>query len=137
MNKWDKLYIEFCDSVSKLSTAKRLKVGAVLVKDNNIISYGYNGTPSGFDNNCEYTDSNSNLVTKREVIHAEINAISKAAKLGISTNQATLYCSVAPCIECAKLIMQSGITKVIYKDDYRDTAGLNLLKLKIEVTKWE
>ena len=142
MNKWDKLYIEFTESVSKLSSAKRLKVGAVIVRDNNIISYGYNGTPAGFSNECEhYTRGINNeavLVTSNEVIHAEINAVSKAAKQGVSTNNATMYCNVSPCIECAKLIIQSGINKVIYCKDYRDDAGIKILtKAGIEVVKWQ
>lgn len=303
MNKWDKFYIDFCCLVSELSSAKRLKVGAVIVRDNNIISYGYNGTCSGSDNNCEtelefqetwketefknhfvsntgfvkridrknnvlketilnarvnkkgysvvkingiyekvhyivakafienpepafynqinhidfvkqnnhvlnlewctnryncehrslflhqrdlpigiYLNENrkkkycvrvyknrnlisqrfellqdaidfresvidkkdyitfrySNLHTKREVIHAEINAVSKAAKLGISTANSVLYCNICPCIECAKLIIQSGIVKVIYKEDYRDTSGFELLlQSNIQVIKWQ
>ena len=142
MNKWDRLYIEFTELVSKLSSAKRLKVGAVIVKDNNIISYGYNGTPSGFSNECEhYTCGDNNevvLVTSNEVIHAEINAVSKAAKQGVSTNDATMYCNVSPCIECAKLIIQSGINKVIYCKDYRDDSGIKILiKAGVEVIKWQ
>jgi len=138
MNKWDKFYIDFCCLVSELSVAKRLKVGAVIVRDNNIISYGYNGTPSGLDNCCEIESSDGTLHTKREVIHAEINAVSKAAKLGISTANSTLYCNICPCIECAKLIIQSGIVKVIYKEDYRDTSGFELLlKSNIQVIKWQ
>lgn len=138
MNKWDNLYIDFCCSVSKLSTAKRLKVGAVIVKDDNIISYGYNGTPKGFDNECEISNSNGTLTTKCEVIHAEINAISKAARIGISTLGATLYCNISPCIECAKIIIQSGISTVIYKDEYRNTEGIRLLeKAKVKVLLWQ
>lgn len=137
MNKWDNLYIDFCCAVSKLSTAKRLKVGAVIVKDDNIISYGYNGTPKGFDNECEYKDSNGTLITKCEVIHAEINAVSKAARSGVSTLNATLYCNISPCVECAKIIIQSGIHKVIYKEEYRSTEGIELLKkAKIKVVLW-
>lgn len=151
MNKWDKLYIDFCERVSRLSTAKRLKVGAVIVKDHNILSYGYNGTPHGFDNNCEQCceggplpkfgcnhDHCKGSVTKPEVIHAEINAIAKAARQGIGIVNAILYCNISPCIECAKLIIQSGIIKVIYKENYRDNSGIELLKqAKIEVIKWE
>lgn len=137
MNKWDNLYIDFCCSVSELSTAKRLKVGAVIVKDDNIISYGYNGTPKGFDNECEISNSNGTLTTKCEVIHAEINAVSKAARIGISTLGATLYCNISPCIECAKIIIQSGISTVVYKEEYRSTEGIKLLeKAKVKVLLW-
>jgi len=138
MNKYDKLYIDFCMRISELSYAVRLKVGAIIVKDNNIIAYGYNGTPAGFENTCETECESGVLVTKNEVIHAEVNAVSKAARQGLATDGSTLYCNISPCIECAKLIIQSGIKKVVYKDDYRDNAGIALLnKANIEVIKWE
>ena len=115
----------------KNSSCKRRQVGALLVKDNMIISDGYNGTPSGFENICE-----ENGVTKPYVLHAEANAISKVAKSGNSSEGATLYVTASPCIECSKLIIQSGIKRVVYKDEYRLTDGVDLLrKAGVEVEK--
>ena len=114
------------------SYCERRKVGALLVKDNMIISDGYNGTPSGFENVCE----DENDVTKPYVLHAEANAISKVAKSGNSSDGATLYVTASPCVECAKLIIQSGITRVVYRDEYRLTDGVDLLRRAgIEVEK--
>ena len=116
---------------AKNSYCKRRQVGALLVKDNMIISDGYNGTPSGFENVCE-----ENGVTKPYVLHAEANAISKVAKSGNNSLGATLYVTASPCIECAKLIIQSGIKRVVYKDEYRLTDGVDLLtRAGIEVEK--
>ena len=116
---------------AKNSYCKRRQVGALLVKNNMIISDGYNGTPSGFENVCE-----ENGVTKPYVLHAEANAISKVAKSGNSSEDATLYVTASPCIECAKLIIQCGIKRVVYKDEYRLTDGIDLLKRAgIEVEK--
>ena len=116
---------------AKNSYCKRRQVGALLVKDNMIISDGYNGTPSGFENICE-----ENGVTKPYVLHAEANAISKVAKSGNSSAGATLYVTASPCIECSKLIIQSGIKRVVYKDEYRLTDGVDLLrKAGVEVEK--
>jgi dCMP deaminase len=98
-------------------------VGAIIVKDGNIISFGYNGTPSGTPNKCEEND-----VTYSYVLHAESNAITKACKSPISTEGATMYLTHSCCLECAKLIIQSGIKKVYYLQDYRDKSGINLLK---------
>ena len=106
------------------SYCKRRQVGALIVKDRMIISDGYNGTPSGFENICE----DENGVTKPYVLHAEANAISKVAKSGNSSEGSTLYVTASPCIECAKLIIQAGITRVVYKDEYRLTDGVDLLK---------
>jgi dCMP deaminase len=116
------LYLDIAERVAKESYCKRLQVGAVIVKDGNIISFGYNGTPTGMPNNCE-----DNNVTHSYVLHAESNAITKACKSPISTEGATLYLTHSCCIECAKLIIQSGIKKVYYIQDYRDKAGINLL----------
>ena len=114
------------------SYCKRRQVGAILVKDRMIISDGYNGTPSGFENQCE----DENGVTKPYVLHAEANAITKVAKPGNSSKGATLYVTAAPCIECAKLIIQAGIARVVYKDEYRLTDGIDLLKRAgIEIEK--
>lgn len=118
-------YINIAKEVSKLSRCKRAKVGAVIVKDKNIISYGYNGTPCGFCNICE--DKNGN--TKNEVIHAEANAIIKA---GINSFNAEIYLTLSPCVDCCKLIKQAGIKKVYFAEYYRDVSGLKKLKIKYE-----
>lgn len=114
------------------SYCKRRQVGALIVKDKMIISDGYNGTPSGFENVCE----DESGVTKPYVLHAEANAISKVAKSGNSSEGATLYVTASPCIECAKLIIQAGIKRVVYKDEYRLTDGVDLLRRAgVEVEK--
>ncbi len=131
MKKFDQRYLEMAEIWAKNSYCKRRQVGALLVKDNMIISDGYNGTPSGFENVCE-----ENGVTKPYVLHAEANAISKVAKSGNNSLGATLYVTASPCIECAKLIIQSGIKRVVYKDEYRLTDGVDLLtRAGIEVEK--
>lgn len=123
-DKFDIQYLRIAQVWSENSYAKRLKVGAILVKDKMIISDGYNGTPSGFENVCE--DDNGN--THAYVLHAEANAITKVAQSNNSSKGATLYTTVAPCIECAKLIIQAGIKRVVYLEDYRLTQGIDLLK---------
>lgn len=124
MNKFDDKYIQMASIWAENSYCKRRKVGALLVKDRMIISDGYNGTPSGFENVCE----DENGVTKPYVLHAEANAISKVAQSGNSSKDATLYVTASPCVECAKLIIQSGITRVVYRDEYRLTDGVDLLR---------
>lgn len=109
---------------SENSYCKRRKVGAILVKDKMIISDGYNGTPSGFENVCE----DEHNVTKPYVLHAEANAITKVARSNNSSEGATLYVTSSPCIECAKLIIQAGIRKVVYADSYRLSDGIELLR---------
>ena len=132
MNKFDDKYIKMAEIWAGNSYCKRRQVGALLVKDRMIISDGYNGTPSGFENNCE----DENGVTKTYVLHAEANAITKVAKSGNSSQDATLYVTAAPCIECSKLIIQAGIKRVVYKDEYRLMDGVELLrKAGIEVEK--
>ena len=146
--KWVDAFMDTAERFAQLSSAKRLHVGAVVVQDNRIISIGYNGMPSGWDNDCEkkvYTLTGSydgldedgtsyNWVTKDEVIHAEANAISKLARDGESGNGASLFCTHAPCIHCAKLIYGAGIKKVYYRDTYRDSLGVEFLeKCNIEV----
>lgn len=134
MNKFDRSYLEMARIWASNSYCKRRQVGALLVKDKMIISDGYNGTPSGFENVCE--DENDR--TKPYVLHAEANAITKVAKSGNSSDGATLYVTAAPCIECAKLIIQSGIRRVVYTDEYRLEDGINLLKRAgIDVEKVE
>ena len=130
--KFDHSYLEMAEVWAQNSYCKRRKVGALLVKDRTIISDGYNGTPSGFENICE----DENGVTKPYVLHAEANAISKVAKSGNSADGATLYVTASPCMECAKLIIQSGIRRVVYRDEYRLTDGIDLLRRAgIEVEK--
>ncbi|MBQ7194059.1 MAG: dCMP deaminase family protein [Bacteroidales bacterium] len=132
MTKFDERYLEMAEVWAKNSYCKRRQVGALLVKDKMIISDGYNGTPSGFENICE----DENGVTKPYVLHAEANAISKVAKSGNSSEGATLYVTASPCIECSKLIIQAGIKRVVYRDEYRLTDGIDLLKAAgVEVEK--
>lgn len=130
MEKFDKAYLEMATVWARNSYCKRRQVGALIVKDRMIISDGYNGTPSGFENVCE----DENGVTKPYVLHAEANAITKVAKSGNSSEGATLYVTASPCVECAKLIIQAGIRRVVYKDSYRLNDGIELLqKAGIEV----
>lgn len=134
MNKFDEKYIAMAEIWAGNSYCKRRKVGALLVKDRMIISDGYNGTPSGFENVCE----DELGVTKPYVLHAEANAISKVAKSGNNSLGATLYVTASPCIECSKLIIQAGIKRVVYKDEYRLNDGVELLrKAGVEVEKVE
>ena len=120
----DKRYIRMASIWAENSYCTRRQVGALIVKDKMIISDGYNGTPSGFENICE----DSNGVTKPYVLHAEANAITKIARSGNSSDGATMYVTASPCIECAKLIIQSGIKRVVYSEKYRIEDGLELLK---------
>lgn len=122
--KWIDAYMDTAERFSKLSSAKRLQVGAVVVKDNRIISIGYNGTPAGWDNQCE----DDNNVTKDEVIHAEANAISKLARSNESGLGSDIFVTHAPCVHCAKLIYGAGIKNVFYREVYRDTAGVQFLE---------
>ena len=139
--KFQQLYMDWAHRAAELSYATRLKVGAVVVKDDTVISYGYNGMPAGWDNNCEYefTDPQTkikSLVTRNEVLHAESNAIAKLAKSHNSGLGADLFVTHSPCIHCAKLIFQSGIGRVFYGAQYRDDAGIKFLKNSgIEVTQ--
>ncbi|HRR17279.1 MAG TPA: dCMP deaminase family protein [Bacteroidales bacterium] len=121
---FDKRYLEMALIWAKNSYCKRRQVGALIVKDKMIISDGYNGTPAGFENVCE----DENGLTKPYVLHAEANAITKVAKSNNSSENATLYVTSSPCIECSKLIIQSGIKRVVYCDIYHNTDGLHLLK---------
>ena len=144
-------YMKIAEATAELSTAVRLKVGSIIIKDNSIISYGYNGTPTGWDNNCEYKeypdkyDKNYEyrdlyfplqeedgtyyrLKTRPEVLHAESNAIAKVAKSNESSDGATLFCTHAPCLDCAKLIHQAGINSVYYRNAYRSTDGIEFLE---------
>jgi dCMP deaminase len=166
--KYIDLYMDWAERTAHLSYAKRLQVGAVIVKDDSVISYGYNGMPSGWDNNCEDKEFMSGdaggwldpdeieerwpfvatsdedgtyigryrLKTKPEVLHAESNAISKLAKSSNSGRDADIFITHAPCLNCAKLIYQSGISSVYYRNSYKDVAGIEFLeKSGIEVNQ--
>jgi len=123
MSKHDLLFINIAQEFAKMSYANRKKVGALIVKDNVIISDGYNGTPAGFDNNCE----DANGKTLWYVLHAEANAITKLCKTKRSCDNSTLYITLSPCKECSKLIFQSGIKRVVFKEQYKDISGINFL----------
>jgi len=120
----DKRYLKMADIWAQNSYCKRRQVGALIVKDKMIISDGYNGTPSGFENVCEDEDNK----TKAYVLHAEANAITKVAKSSNNCDGATLYVTSSPCIECSKLIIQAGIKRVVFTESYRLEDGINLLK---------
>jgi dCMP deaminase len=133
-NKYDKAYLRIALEWGKLSYCKRKQVGAIIVRDKMIISDGYNGTPSGFENCCEDEEG----LTQWYVLHAEANAILKVARSTQSCENATLYITLSPCKECSKLIHQSGIKRVVYKNGYRDTSGIDfLIKAGIEVSQIE
>lgn len=121
-------HLDVAARYASLSKARRLKVGALVVKDDRIISIGYNGTPSGWDNNCENELPDGSLKTKAEVIHAEENAIAKLARSHESGEGATMFITHAPCAQCAKMILVSGISSVFYRDTYRDDAGIKFLE---------
>ena len=121
--RYDKAYLKMAKEWSKLSHCKRKQVGSLIVKDKMIISDGYNGTPSGFENFCEDEDG----YTKWYVLHAEANAIAKVSGSTQSTKGSTLYITLSPCRECSKLIFQSGITRVVYSKKYKDLSGVEFL----------
>ena len=145
-NKFIYAHMKVAEIYANLSSAKRLKVGAILVKDNRILSIGYNGTPSGWDNDCEereyiknpenyktsedvYEDENGfyKLKTKQIVIHAESNCLSKIAQSNESSKGSTMFVTHSPCLECSKLIYQSGVLEVYYKHEYRSDDGIDFL----------
>lgn len=133
-------YMQVAELTAQLSRARRLQVGCVIVKDDNIISFGWNGTPPGWDNNCEDTVWNSNgertLKTRPEVIHAEANALMKLCRTHSSSKEASLFLTHAPCVECAKLISSAGISQVFYRHHYRNQDGVDLLtKSNIPITE--
>jgi dCMP deaminase len=138
--KFRDAYMKTAEVFAELSSARRLHVGAIIVKDDRIISIGYNGMPSGWDNNCETEEFGLHegyyLKTKPEVLHAETNAIAKLAKSNESGNQATMFITHSPCLECGKLIYQSGINSVYYRNSYRNDDGINFLeKAGVKVEK--
>ena len=124
-------YMDVAQRFSELSSAKRLQVGAIVVKDDRIISIGYNGIPSGWDNNCEdyiqLSDDTITTKTKPEVIHAEANAIAKLARGNESGDGSTMFLTHAPCIDCAKQMYTAGVKKIYYRNSYRDTLGVDFL----------
>ena len=140
--KLKQAYMKTAETFAELSHARRLHVGAIVVKDDRIISIGYNGMPAGWDNNCEYEVTEfqteygvgsklvntGELKTRPEVLHAETNSIAKLAKSNESGLGATMFVTHAPCLDCAKLIYQSGISSVLYRDTYRDTSGITFLE---------
>jgi dCMP deaminase len=132
--RYDLAYMGVAKEWSKLSYCKRRQVGAIIVKENMIISDGYNGTPSGFENHCEDEEG----YTKWHVLHAEANAILKVARSTQSCKDATLYITLSPCRECSKLIHQAGITRVVFQTAYSDTSGLEFLqKANVELVHLE
>ena len=135
--RYNRLYMDIAERVAEMSHAQRLKVGAVIIKDGRIISMGWNGMPAGWDNECEfirgsqYGMDEEEQETRAEVLHAESNAISKLARSIESGLDAEMYCTHAPCLDCAKLIYQSGIKKIYYKHEYRDKRGVYFLDKSI------
>ena len=121
-------YMDVAYRFAELSHARRLHVGAIIVKDDRIISIGYNGMPAGWENNCELTQDDGTLVTRPEVLHAEMNALMKLAKSTESGNAASIFITHAPCMDCAKSIYQAGILEVYYSEDYRTNNGIAFLK---------
>lgn len=126
--KFVELYSDIAERVSKLSSARRLQVGAIVVRDDRIISIGYNGMPAGWDNNCEHLQEDGTLKTRPEVLHAEMNALMKLARSHESGLDADLFITHSPCMECAKGIYQAGINRVYYGTQYRSREGIQFLK---------
>ena len=140
VEKADKLYGDLVDVIGQMSTSRRFKVGAVIVDDGleNIIAFGYNGTPPGWDNDCEIENEDGSLTTKREVLHAESNALAKVARTTSSAEGSTLYVSLSPCYDCAKLIHQAGVVRVVYETPYRISDGIEFLKeCGVKVDRYE
>ncbi|GAB4383089.1 MAG: dCMP deaminase family protein [Salibacteraceae bacterium] len=130
--RYDKAYLRLAKEWAKLSHCKRKQVGAIIVKDNTIIADGYNGTPTGFENECE----DENGLTKWYVLHAEANAILKVARTTNNASGATLYLTNSPCKDCSKLILQAGIKRLVYVDAYKDPTGLEFLeKAGVEIVQ--
>lgn len=137
IKQYDNLYITVAKEAAKMSHAVRSKVGCVIVKDNNILSYGFNGMPSGMSNVCEDTLPNGELVTKKETLHAELNSVIKAAKQGIEIKGSTVYITLSPCFNCSVILLQVGIKKVVYQEEYRDLSGIDFLRKNgVEVEKF-
>ena len=126
-NELDETYLQMANTWGLLSKAKRKKVGCLIVKNGQIISDGYNGTPAGYDNNCEY-ETRFGYETRPEVLHAESNALMKLAKSTNSSRDSTIYLTMSPCFECAKLIIQAGVKRVVYSEIYRIEKGIEFLR---------
>ncbi len=130
----DITYLKMASEWAQLSKAVRRKVGCLIVKDDQIISDGYNGTPAGYDNTCEFVNESfldraeNKLQTKKEVLHAESNALMKLAKSTNSSKDSTIYLTMSPCFECAKLIIQAGVTRVVFSSEYRNKEGVEFLR---------
>lgn len=134
----DRVYMEVAESFSKLSKGIRAKVGACIVTKHGVLIGGCNGLAPGSENQLEYLDEHGNLVSKEHVLHAELNAILKAAKEGVSVVGGTLYVTLSPCLRCSEMIAASGIDRVVYKEQYRLTCGTeNLKKLNLKVEKYD
>ena len=125
--KFKLAYMDTAKRFAELSYARRKKVGAIIVKDDRILSIGYNGTPSGWDNDCEY-EIDGEYVTKREVLHAEANALAKLTKSTENSTNAMMFVTLSPCFECSKNIYSAGISKVYYSEEYRDISGIKFLE---------
>jgi dCMP deaminase len=135
-SKFIQLYSDIALRVAALSSARRLQVGAIIVRDDRIISMGYNGMPAGWDNNCESEQEDGSLKTRPEVLHAEMNALMKLARSHESGNGADLFITHSPCMECAKGIYQAGVHRVYYGTQYRSDQGIRFLKqCDIQVTQ--
>jgi dCMP deaminase len=133
-HRYDSAYLKMAQEWAKLSHCSRKQVGALIVKDGMIISDGYNGTPSGYDNCCENSDGETHWY----VLHAEANALTKVAKSNHNTNGATLYITLSPCKDCSKLILQAGIKRVVYMNGYKDSSGIDFLSASgIQLTQIE
>jgi dCMP deaminase len=132
-DKLDRVFMNIAKEVATLSHCSRSKVGAVIELDGNVVSFGFNGTPKGMPNCCE----DENNITLPYVIHAESNSIIKAAKTGHSTRGGTLYVTLSPCLDCAKLILQSEIKRVVYLEEYRDPTAIHFLNQFINIEKYE
>jgi dCMP deaminase len=139
--KYINAFMDVAKRFAQLSSAKRLQVGAIIVKEDRIVSIGYNGMPAGWTNECEFTrvdDVGTSFVSKPEVIHAEANAIAKLAKSTESGDGAVMFLTHSPCMECAKQIYTAGIKRVYYEHLYRNDSGINFLKkCNVEVLKWK
>jgi len=137
----DTTYLKMAEVWGQLSKAKRKKVGCLIVKDSQIISDGYNGTPAGYSNECEFVNENflpqaeNKLETKPEVLHAESNALMKLAKSTNSSKDSTIYLTMSPCFDCAKLIIQAGVVRVVYSETYRDQEGIQFLNSNNVITE--
>jgi dCMP deaminase len=138
--RYERLYLDIAKRIADMSFAQKRKVGAIAVKNGNILAFGFNGTPAGFDNDCEYrdyyVDGDYRVVTKPEVIHAEANLVAKSARDGISLKDSVVFVTTCPCVHCSLLLIQAGVKKVVYSEIYKTDLGIKFLQESgIEVTK--